>query len=115
MGVMHDDADKDVDKDEAAQATAEYVERQLEMESRLQQLEDQLDGANVVQPESEIVQSMKGVIRDVKRCLQRSELLFQLPEVKLFVKRFRRSLEINAVLHERWLGPEGMKKPSTAD
>merc|ERR1712107_358983 len=44
-----------------------------------------------------------------------SELLFQLPEVKLFVKRFRRSLEMNAVLHERWLGPEGMKKPPTAD
>merc|ERR1712110_43156 len=103
--------DKDGDQDEEtrkqeAQATAEYVERQLEMESRLQQLEDQLDGANVVQPESEIVQSMKGVIRDVKRCLQRSELLFQLPEVKLFVKRFRRSLEMNAVLHERWLGPD---------
>jgi len=118
--VMHDDADKDDDKDEEtrkqeAQATAEYVERQLEVESRLQQLEDQLDGANAMQPESEIVQSMKGVIRDVKRCLQRSELLFQLPEVKLFIKRFRRSLEMNAVLHERWLGPEGMKKPPTAD
>jgi hypothetical protein len=113
-----DDMDKE-DEEEArkheAQSTAEYVERQIEMENRLQHLQDQLDSASIVQPDSEIVQSMKGVIREVKRCLQRSELLFQLPEIKLFVKRFRRSLELNAIMHERWLGPEAVQKPSTAD
>lgn len=94
------------------QGAPQYAERQMEMETRLQQLEDQLDGASILQPESEIIKSMKAVCKDTRRCLQRCELIFQLPEIKLFVKRFRKSLEVNAILHERWLGPDAVRKKS---
>merc|ERR1712187_54144 len=94
------------DEKEQADDVHAYVERQLNIESRLNQLEEQLDSASGLPPESEILSGMKMVVKDVRRCLQRCELLFQLPEIKMFVKRFRRSLEMNAVLHERWLGPD---------
>eukprot|EP00929_Paragymnodinium_shiwhaense_P119668 TRINITY_DN91554_c0_g1_i1.p1 TRINITY_DN91554_c0_g1~~TRINITY_DN91554_c0_g1_i1.p1 ORF type:complete len:1023 (+),score=383.02 TRINITY_DN91554_c0_g1_i1:164-3232(+) len=92
-----------------AESAAQYMERQMEIETRLEQLEDQLNDQleNMTQqPEgSEMLSGMKLVIKDVRTCLRRCELLFQLPEIKQFVNKFRRSLEVNAVLHERWLGP----------
>merc|ERR1719327_504083 len=80
------------------------------MEARLKQLEDQVDSASVVQPESQIWSSLRGVIKDVRRCLSRCELLYQLPEIKVLVKRFQRSLEVNAILHEKWVGPGAGKR-----
>lgn len=106
----------DVQEDEADEAT-EYVERQREIEARLNQLEDQLDsaGGGAGATESDVFQGLKGVVKDVKRCLQRCELLFQLPEIKSFVKRFRRALEMNAILHERWLGPAARRRKPEPD
>eukprot|EP00927_Polykrikos_kofoidii_P031488 TRINITY_DN27063_c0_g1_i1.p1 TRINITY_DN27063_c0_g1~~TRINITY_DN27063_c0_g1_i1.p1 ORF type:complete len:1150 (-),score=212.39 TRINITY_DN27063_c0_g1_i1:192-3599(-) len=99
-----------MDEKDQADSAQLYVERQSELEHRLLQLEDQLDKASIMQPESEVFSGLKGVVKDVRQCLQRCELLFQLPEIKHYVKKFRRSLEVNAILHERWLGPQA--KPS---
>jgi len=102
-----DGEDADLDDEVRDDAARQYVERQTIMEVRLKQLEEQLDSASVVQPESQIFTSLKAVIKDVRRCLSRCELLYQLPEIKMFVKRFQRSLEVNAILHEKWIGPGG--------
>jgi len=53
---------------------------------------------------------LSGIVKDVKYCLKRCELLFQLPEVKGFIKRFQESLHVNAVLQDRWLGPGGRSR-----
>jgi len=105
-----DGEDVDIDDEVRDDAARLYVERQTGMEARLTQLEEQLDSASVVMPESQIFSSLKAVIKDVRRCLSRCELLYQLPEIKMFVKRFQRSLEVNAILHKKWLGPEGARK-----
>jgi len=106
--------DLDLDDEVRDDAARQYVERQTVMEARLKQLEEQIDSASVVMPESEIFGSLKAVIKDVRRCLSRCELLYQLPEIKAFVKRFQRSLEVNAILHEKWKGPEGDRRPQTS-
>lgn len=105
-----DGEDVDLDDEVRDDAARQYVERQTQMESRLKQLEEQLDSASVVMPESHIFGSLKAVIKDVRRCLSRCELLYQLPEIKMFVKRFQRSLEVNAILHEKWIGPGAGKR-----
>lgn len=105
-----DGEDVDLDDEVRDDAARQYVERQTGMEARLTQLEEQLDSASVVAPESQIFSSLKAVIKDVRRCLSRCELLYQLPEIKMFVKRFQRSLEVNAILHKKWLGPEGSRR-----
>jgi len=102
----------DLDDDVRDEAAREYVKQQANMNARLTQLEDQLESASVVMPESQIFSSLKNVIKDVRRCLARSELLFQLPEIKMFVKRFQKAMEVNAILHEKWIGPgAGRRKP----
>jgi hypothetical protein len=103
----------DLGDEERDDAALQYVERQTVMEVRLAQLEDQLDSASVVMPDSQIFSGLKGVVKDVRRCLSRCELLYQLPEVKVFVKRFQRSLQVNAILHDKWLGPSepGRRQP----
>jgi len=98
-------ATEEVDEQEHADTMAQYVQRQMEMETRMQQLEEQLDAASAAQPEINVVDHLKVLMKDVRRCLQRCELLYELPEIKAFVNKFRRSLEMNAVLHDRWLGP----------
>eukprot|EP00747_Dinoflagellata_sp_TGD_P123012 gnl/TRDRNA2_/TRDRNA2_173727_c11_seq15.p1 gnl/TRDRNA2_/TRDRNA2_173727_c11~~gnl/TRDRNA2_/TRDRNA2_173727_c11_seq15.p1 ORF type:complete len:627 (-),score=157.07 gnl/TRDRNA2_/TRDRNA2_173727_c11_seq15:205-2085(-) len=85
------------------------------IDNRINALEEQLDKASVIMPQSEVITSLKAVTGDVRRCLQRCELLFQLPEVKAFVKRFQKSLAVNAVLHERWLGPGAGKRSQDDD
>lgn len=105
-----DGEDLDLDDEVRDDAARQYVERQTVMEARLKQLEEQLDTASVVMPESEIFSSLKAVIKDVRRCLSRCELLYQLPEIRAFVKRFQRSLEVNAILHEKWIGPGAGKR-----
>lgn len=105
----------EVDEGDREDAAREYIEKQAQVESRLQQLEEQLDKASVVAPESEIFGALKGVIKDVRRCLSRSELLFQLPEIKMFIKRFQKSLEVNAILHEKWIGPGAGRRPQEAE
>lgn len=102
--------DLDIDDEVRDDAARQYVERQSMMEARLKQLEEHIDSASVVSPESQIFSSLKSVIKDVRRCLSRCELLYQLPEIKAFVKRFQRSLEVNAILHEKWLGPAAPKR-----
>jgi transcription elongation GreA/GreB family factor len=109
-GKPPDGDDLDIDDDVRDDAARQYMERQGVMEARLKQLEEQLDTASVVMPESEIFSSLKAVIKDVRRCLSRCELLYQLPEIKAFVKRFQRSLEVNAILHEKWVGPGAGKR-----
>lgn len=90
---------------EEANNLAQYVDRQILIENRLHQLEDQLD-KNSTGANNEVWQSFRAIIEDVRNCLQRCELLIQLPEIRCYVKRFQRSLELNAILHERWLGPD---------
>eukprot|EP00913_Durusdinium_trenchii_P009815 g9216.t1 len=45
------------------------------------------------------------ISQDVRLCLKRCELILQLPEIKAFIKKFQSSLQVNAVLHDSWLGP----------
>ncbi|CAK8992530.1 unnamed protein product [Durusdinium trenchii] len=45
------------------------------------------------------------IVQDVRLCLKRCELILQLPEIKAFIKKFQSSLQVNAVLHDSWLGP----------
>jgi len=114
----------------AAAESAEYMERQLQMEKQLVQLENRLEqqylasqvtGSSEVQDskepsrpataDSEIVQGLKFIVQDVRKCLKRCELLIQLPEIRMFMRRFQRSLEVNAILHEKWIGPEASRSP----
>jgi hypothetical protein len=104
------EGEMDLDDEMRDDAARQYVERQSVMEARLKQLEEQLDSASVVMPESQIFSSLRAVIKDVRRCLSRCELLYQLPEIKMFIKRFQRSLEVNAILHEKWIGPGAGKR-----
>jgi len=95
------------DQDQGAEAEAanEYVQKHMALENRLQNLEEALDQATHQSVESEVFNGLKAVMKDVRQCLQRCELLYQLPEIRVMVKRFERSLQVNAILHERWLGP----------
>lgn len=92
-----------------AQELAQYVDRQMQIETRLQQLEEQLEGSGTGTAHQdiriEIVHSVKSIIKDVRFCLQRCELLSQLPEIQAFLRNFQRSLAVNAILHKKWLGP----------
>merc|ERR1719161_1444067 len=60
-----DGEDVDLDDEVRDDAARQYVERQSQMEARLKQLEEQLDSASVVMPESQIFGSLKAVIKDV--------------------------------------------------
>jgi len=97
---------------DTAEETHQYVERQMEIDFRLNQLEEQLDAASEnPAAQSDMFGGLKVVVKDVRKCLQRCELLFQLPEIKAFVKNFRKSLQMNAILHERWMGPDAVRPP----
>lgn len=91
-----------------AQDVAEYVERQREIETRLSKLETELEHASgdSHSGNTELVHGLRSVVKDVRCCLQRCELLIQLPQIREFVKQFQRSVEANGVLHQRWLGPD---------
>lgn len=111
-----------------------FMERQMQVEARLKQLEAELEVARddakgraeerpsggdgstggadgESQPpsptgsSSALLSGLGVIIKDVRLCLQRCELMYQLPEIRLFVKRFMRSLQVSAVLNQRWLGP----------
>jgi len=109
----------------AAAETAEYLERQMQIERQLLALEGKLEQnmskpaegddskeeANPVGAEQDFVQGLKFIVQDVRKCLKRCELLVQLPEIRVFMRRFQRSLEVNAILHEKWVGPDGARSP----
>lgn len=85
-----------------SEAVAEYVHQQLEIENRLKAFQEQLE----LRPQRHDVSGgLAGLVKDVRRCLKRCELIFQLPEIKVYIKRFQSSLEVNAVLQDKWLGP----------
>ena len=67
-------------------------------------------GDHVQAATPEQAELLSGIVKDVKYCLKRCELLFQLPEIKGFIKRFQASLHVNAVLQDRWLGPGGRSR-----
>ena len=71
-----------------------------DMDEKLAYLRDQVQAMAPEQAEL-----LSGIVKDVKYCLKRCELLFQLPEIKGYIKRFQASLHVNAVLQDRWLGP----------
>jgi len=112
----------------AAAEAAEYLERQMQIEKQLLALEGKLeqnmakpaegdDGKEEAAPpvEQEFVQGLKFIVQDVRKCLKRCELLVQLPEIRMFMRRFQRSLEVNAMLHEKWVGPDGARSPRAED
>merc|ERR1712032_1014168 len=105
------DGSLDPDGQETEEAVKEYLDRQVQMESRLDSLEEQIDQA-ASGSNGEVFAGLKHVMKDVRRCLSRCELVFQLPEIKSFIKRFQRSLELNAILNEKWLGPGAGKRSS---
>lgn len=99
-----------------AQEFAEYVDKQVGIESRLKELEEQLEFSIQKDAQPDVaLSSVKLIIQDVRFCLQRCELLSQLPEIRLYMKRFQRSLAVNAVIHKRWLGPGTGDKPDNGD
>merc|ERR1740129_966758 len=104
--IDEDEEPNEEPNEELVQGFREHTERQQAMEDRLNQLQEQLEQASIAAPESEIFTGMKGVVKDVRSCLSRCELLVQLPEIKAFIKRFQRSLELNAILQAKWLGPK---------
>eukprot|EP00930_Biecheleria_cincta_P035689 TRINITY_DN24526_c0_g1_i1.p1 TRINITY_DN24526_c0_g1~~TRINITY_DN24526_c0_g1_i1.p1 ORF type:complete len:709 (+),score=159.70 TRINITY_DN24526_c0_g1_i1:112-2238(+) len=96
------------------QQTAEDLEtctnQQRQMEDTLKRLE-----AHIQSDDPEIASTLNAVVTDVRYCLKRCELLFQLPEIKVYIKRFQASLQVNAVLQDRWLGPAGREKKMFED
>lgn len=99
------------DSEGLEQEIREAKEREQIVEERLAQLEEQLEGGSVLS-ESQVAEGFRAVVGDVRRCLKRCELLSQLPEIKLFIKRFRMSLAVNAILSEGWVGPGKAKAAS---
>mmetsp|Transcript_53907 Transcript_53907/g.174138 ORF Transcript_53907/g.174138 Transcript_53907/m.174138 type:complete len:963 (-) Transcript_53907:68-2956(-) len=85
---------------------AEYMEKQHAVESRLHQLEGFLE-ESTQQHElpPQVAEGMKKMCEDVGFCLQRCQLIGQLPEIQLYIKRFQRSLAMNAILHSHWVPP----------
>ena len=71
-----------------------------EMDEKLKFLRD-----HVLAAAPEQAELLSGIVKDVKYCLKRCELLFQLPEIKAYIKSFQASLHVNAMLQDRWLGP----------
>eukprot|EP00403_Amphidinium_massartii_P040684 CAMPEP_0178434330 /NCGR_PEP_ID=MMETSP0689_2-20121128/33369_1 /TAXON_ID=160604 /ORGANISM="Amphidinium massartii, Strain CS-259" /LENGTH=1185 /DNA_ID=CAMNT_0020056393 /DNA_START=32 /DNA_END=3586 /DNA_ORIENTATION=- len=85
-----------------------FLMKQAEIEQRLNSLEDNLEQASLKRSDpgpEDVFQMMRALVSHVRQCLRRCELLFQLPEIRSFVKRFHKSLAVNAVLQEKWLGP----------
>jgi len=108
-GCQTMDCSLEPDGQETEEAVKEYLDRQVQMESRLDSLEEQIDQA-ASDSEGQVFAGLKHVMKDVRRCLSRCELVFQLPEIKVFIKRFQRSLALNAILHEKWIGPGAGKR-----
>jgi len=90
---------------------AEYMEKQQMVESRVRQLEESLEEtlAQEQLPEA-IGRSLRSICEDVGFCLQRCQLFGQLPEMQAAIKRFERSLAINAILHAKWQSPLSPKE-----
>jgi len=76
------------------------VEAEEDLEERLSMLEEM----HPLHPEQSAM--LNSIVQDVRLCLKRCELILQLPEIKAFIRKFQSSLQVNAVLHDRWLGPK---------
>lgn len=105
----------DLDKILVAESNdnSEEEERESELQSRLENLEsafESFEGAiakvdqSAGQSDQQLLASFRTVVNDVRRCIQRCELLEKLPEIRVMVKRYERSLAIHAVLSDRWKG-----------
>ncbi|CAE8624862.1 unnamed protein product, partial [Polarella glacialis] len=90
------------DSQAQGEVVAEYLHHQMQIEQRLNELQEQLENDSKGET---VMEGLSAVVKDVRQCLARCELLFQLPEIKLYIKRFRTSLEVNAVLQDKWMGP----------
>eukprot|EP00931_Biecheleriopsis_adriatica_P041339 TRINITY_DN23641_c0_g1_i1.p1 TRINITY_DN23641_c0_g1~~TRINITY_DN23641_c0_g1_i1.p1 ORF type:complete len:721 (+),score=193.18 TRINITY_DN23641_c0_g1_i1:250-2163(+) len=86
------------------------ADQQKEMEAKLAKLKEQLESDN-----PDLTETLGAVVQDIRYCLKRCELLFQLPEIKQYIKRFQASLQVNAVLQDRWLGPSARSKGAFDD
>jgi len=85
------------------QAELEYVRKQTEQ--RMGELEEALEQACDQSAQREVFAGLRAVMQDVRRCMQRCELLYQLPDIRNMIKNFEHSLQVNAILQQRWLGP----------
>lgn len=89
-----------------AMRLAQCVEGSDDLEERLSLLQE-------VHPlPAEQSNMLNSIVQDVRLCLKRCELILQLPEIKTFIRKFQSSLQVNAVLHDRWLGPRQDEEPS---
>lgn len=85
---------------------AQCVEGSEDLEERLSLLQE----VHPLPPEQSSM--LNSIVQDVRLCLKRCELILQLPEIKTFIRKFQSSLQVNAVLHDRWLGPRHDEEPS---
>jgi len=89
---------------------ADYAEKQQALEQRLGGLERELERGQA--GTQDVQGDMKAVVNDVRFCVQRCELLLQLPLIRDAVKHFQRSVEANAILHDRWqVAGSGKRSP----
>jgi len=96
---------------------ADYAEKQQALEQRLGGLERELERGQA--GTQDVQGDMKAVVNDVRFCVQRCELLLQLPLIRDAVKHFQRSVEANAILHDRWQvagsGKRSLEVPAATD
>lgn len=86
----------------------DYRKRQVQIEERvdkLQELVEQSGDHGSVCPPEVLMSGLRAVVKDVRQCLQQCDLIFQLPEIRTYVRRFQQSLQLNAMVQKKWTGP----------
>lgn len=96
---------------QTAHSLEECTNQQKLMEDTLKRLEAEIQTDRAAAADDPgIAETLNALVNDVRYCLKRCELLFQLPQVKAYIKSFQASLQVNAVLQDRWLGPAAREK-----